>query len=327
MASRVFVTSSRWSGAVAASLLVLFTAGAHYVTSSAMAATPVAVLAVADKGGVKIEECPRAICEKQTVTLRATGNPPGGTYSWKVTRGADQVDPTTGTGATFTITGKKASPRVDDVKIEVEYKGAKAVCELTVVSIKLESITFGGLGYHVVSQDGGGPDYSAAHWFDHNGDGVTTDTAGDRRFPALYVRASRITVTRLTAVVAPKDFKRADVPVNGAAKVGHVFKGTGAIDAGKLTVTTAMVADAAVPNTIFFYDTYDVSWEVALVDKMPCGIGASDNRIYVSLDKPASPRLFESVCHLACTTATGEAALDRVVAAIGPSRTSLSTPA
>lgn len=301
------------------SIAAISSAGLPHLHASPAAA------AVARAATVTIKNPPRAICLGQTYTLQAEGLPAGGTYSWTVKRGADQVDPDSGTGASFAITGTLKSPRVDDVQIEVEYvKGAdkvKAMTELTVVQVKLESVTFGGAGNHVVSQDAGGPDYATTHWLDAKLDGNATDPAGDRRFPLLYERSSnatgtRVTVTRVVAKVEPADFKRAVVPVRGVGPDGDDFSGSGALDKGTLTVSAAMTADDKLPATIRFYDPYAVQWELALTDNDWCKFGNSDNRLYVALAPPANKPVYETVVHLACRSAAGTSTNQKAVDAM-----------
>jgi len=273
--------------------------------AAAPAANATAAPAAANGFRVRIRNPPPAILVGQTWTLKADGRPEGGAYSWKVKSGTAKVDPDLGTGQTFEFTGTEASGSVDDVEIEVDYGGAKASCRLTVVEMKLKSVGFGGSGFHVVTPDRGAGSYIAPHWLDQDGDGDATDTAGDRRFPVLYERASRVTVNRLTATVAPAGIQIATVNVRGRTSDNHRFTGSGAAARGTLTVGTAMTADTAVPNTVWFYDTYDVDWEVTLTEEGWRPIGTSDNRVYVSLARPAVATLHETVCELACGSASG----------------------
>lgn len=273
--------------------------------SASIAAAVAPTAAAPEDVTLRIKNPPGAILVRQSYTLEAEGTPPGGTYAWRVVAGADKVTPTTGSGATFTITGTAASGQVDDVRVQVSYKGKEERCNLTVVEIKLKSVTFGGTGYRVITRDDGQGPYATQHWLDHDGDGAATNTTGDHRFPALYERHTRVTVTRLTATVAPNGFARAAVDVQGGGSDNHAFSGQGAIDRGTLTVSANMVADRALRNTIWFYDTYDIGWRVALVQNAFRPIGLSDNRIYVSLERPAIATIYESVAHLACASATG----------------------
>jgi hypothetical protein len=268
-----------------------------------LVAAPLA--SAAPQADVKITNPPGAILVGQSYALQANGTPPGGVYTWRVLNGGNSVTPQTGTGPTFTITGTAASGRSNDVRVQVSYMGQEDRCDFTVVGIQLKSVTFGGTGYRAVAQDNVGPAYTTNHWFDNDNDGVATNTTGDRRFPALYVRNQRVTVTRLTATVAPNDFRRASVDVKGDATDNQKFVGTGAIDRGLLTVSTAMVADRPVRNTVFFYDTYDVDWQTTLTPNAFRSFGKSDNRVYVSLDTPVNATIYETVVHLACSDASG----------------------
>jgi len=86
---------------------------------------------------VQIINCKERLCVGEEVTLQAQASEAGGTIEWQVIQSHNQVTPTSGQGATFTIRAQNASRSSNDVVIRVTYtipnkKPCSAECRLTV---------------------------------------------------------------------------------------------------------------------------------------------------------------------------------------------------
>jgi WD40 repeat protein len=85
---------------------------------------------------VQITNCRERLCVGEEVSLQAQASETGGTFEWQVIQSHNQVTPTSGQGATFTIRAQNASRSSNDVVIRVTYtlndKRCSAECRLTV---------------------------------------------------------------------------------------------------------------------------------------------------------------------------------------------------
>ncbi len=155
----------------------------------------------------------------------------------------------------------------------------------------LTDVSFSGDKYFEVREDDGTGKYGAPHYKDNNLDGDADDEK-DRKFPVAYTRDTTMKVTAKIATANP----------GGAVQVRA--DGPGNLD---LPATAAAFANGVVtlpetalanklPNTIKFYDTFDLVWEVSLDGGTTWkNVGTSRNRIYVTLADPSASPLYETV--------------------------------
>ncbi len=281
---------------------------------AALAAGPAAPAAT-PRASVTITNPPGALLLGQPFTFTATCDPPGGTFTWRVIEGATKVTPTTGTGATFLINTIAASARREDVRVQVSCHGKEDRCALTVVELKLESVSYGGTGFRPVVQDSGSP-YTAPQW----NDGAVNAALGNRTFPLLYVRGATVAIAAVVCKVTPSDFtSNRDFTLRGTELQDlTIFTGPGRVANGKLTSSRRMDGSRALMNSAGFLDTYDIFWEASIDGANFVNVGVSNNRLYVSLASPAGVTLFETVVHLACANQQGAMTQAQAVAGIWP---------
>jgi hypothetical protein len=256
-----------------------------------------------------------ALIVGQSYTFRATCDPPDGTIKWTVRDGTTRITPTSGTGATFTITVIAASERNEEVRLMAECHGREDRCALTTVEFVLESASYGGAGFRAVVQDRGG-----AYGSPQYNDGAVNKVLGNRTFPLLYVRGSTVSIAQLTCKVKPSTFATdRDIALKGTELLDQTcFSGTGRLAAGRVTSSKRMDGSKALAANAHFIDTWQVFWEASLDGTNFMNIGISDNRLYVSLASPANVTLYETVVHLACAEQTGATTQAQVVAGIWP---------
>jgi len=266
------------------------------------------------------------VCLHQSTLAVASGDPPGGEcISWTpIYSGTGRVQIHTGPfpGCEAFIEGTAESSKMYDVVIRVVYRdpwGNECQAEdiLTVAGVHLKQLTYTGTEFHDVHKDPDGDPYDPVHWLDVNDDGDASDP-GEHRFPVAFTRNTNVAFTNVRFRVKPVDLQRDNVPVRGAGPDGDSYEGSGKITGGWLIVSDVMTSTDSLPNTVRFYNTYNVDWEAALDGETYCNAGMSDNRLYVTLDKPtASPfPLYETVVHIACKQADGETDEGKTVAKI-----------
>jgi hypothetical protein len=255
------------------------------------------------------------------VTASAAALPVGGTCEWYADyTGTGRVSLEPSGDCTATIRGTALSSVRDDVTVRVVYttpggQPCESTVQTTVGELRLKRLIFAGSGLQNVARDSTGSSYGSPQWLDSNNDGDASDV-GEQRFPVAYPRNSRVGVRDVRFAVAPAWLISGSVPVRGTGPDGDVFQGTGAWSGGEYVVSATMNSTDLLPNTVKFYNTYNIAWEVALDGVNYCYAGTSDNRMYVTLNAPTASPLYETCIELACTGADGASTTSTAAAGI-----------
>lgn len=208
----------------------------------------------------------------------------------------------------------------DTVTVRIRDGGrqaADAVVEkrikITICPVRVKSLTFGAI--FDVGRDNNGASYTTPHWLDADDDGNARNQTGDRRFPVCYKRNTKVQISEVKFTVGDCLKNKTGVKVVGQGPDGDCFTGAGDVAGGVLTVRNLVSSDP-LPNTIKFYNTYDIVWEVESEPGAFCKAGTTDNRMYVTLNNPTQTPLYETAAELSCSRADGLAAEAAAVTAI-----------
>jgi len=266
--------------------------------------------------------CGQRIAVGQDYTFTADGVPGGGTYSWSVDQPGGQLAPTGGSGPAFTVTALEPSDSLEDVTVTVTYTApggdqCSADCPVTVTRFVIRQATFGGSAFHAVTKDcsyGTCPAYETPHWLDLDLDGDATGS-GEHQSPVSYVRGSDVVLSDVEFDIKPVDLGANTVIVQGFGPDGQVFHEVAAMMDGEVVVPVSMTSSQPLPNTVRFYDTYDIEWKIALNNMEILPAGVSSTPMYVTLSNPSGKRLeswFDISTRAADGTATVEDAIDAI---------------
>jgi hypothetical protein len=184
-------------------------------------------------------------------------------------------------------------------------------------AVQVAELTFTGDSFHAVAVDcpsGGCSYYQTPHWLDQNLDGDAEDS-GDHKYPVAYIRNTQIGISGLEFGVVPADLELENVPVLGTGPDGMVWEGIGTVSSGVLVVTGTLTSDAPLPNTVVFYDTLDIDWQVALDGANFHPSGTTRNPVYVTYADPMGQRL-ESYFYISTNAANGQDEEQPVIDAI-----------
>jgi len=174
-------------------------------------------------------------------------------------------------------------------------------------AVQVARLTFTGTSFHSVAIDcpsGSCSYYGTPHWFDQNLDGDAEDS-GDHKYPVAYIRDTHVGISGLEFNVVPADLELANVPVVGTGPDGLLWEGTGTVSSGELVVTGTLTSNSPLPDTVVFYDTLDIDWQVALDGANFHPAGTSRNTVYVTYADPMGDRL-ESYFYIATQAAHGQ---------------------
>lgn len=257
----------------------------------------------------------------QSIEATASAVPEGGTCQWEATyTGSGRVEIDAPEACSTAITASAASSAAADVEIRVVYTSPEGnTCDdtqsLTVGRVSLKQLTFTGSDLRNVARDSTGSSYGTPHWLDTDDDGDAADP-GERRFPVAYRRTTSVAVSNVRFAVSPPGLVGSGVPVRGMGPDGDFFEGVGNMSGGELVVSATMTSTDALPDSVRFYDTYNVVWEIAPDGVNYLSAGTSDNRLYVTLNNPTASPLYETCIELACANADGETTTTGAVAMI-----------
>ncbi len=264
----------------------------------------------------------------------ATFSAGAGDVVWKILSGSQFIDPDNSDLADGAVSTNQsirltalADPGAVTIEARVTVDGQECVRThaLTIGTIKLKSVTFGG-PRHNITQDTGQAYPSTDHWLDDDLDGNATNMDGDRRIPIAYTRGATVVIDEVRFAVEPPDADLGDVPIRGAGPDGQFFEATASMQGGEL-VATALTATQPLPNTVRFYNPYTIGWALALdnAGEVLTLIGMSDNRVYVTLNDPepvepllggAGALLYESVIDVAVRNTDGLTDLTSIILGI-----------
>jgi len=194
-----------------------------------------------------------------------------------------------------------------DLDVDLTDFAALQIAFGRIGAVQIASLTFTGDSFHDVAIDcpaGYCSDYGTPHWLDENLDGDADDPS-DHKFPVSFIRGTYVAVSSLEFVVVPADLELEDVPVVGTGPDGLLLEGTGTVSNGELVVTADLSASTPLPNTVVFYDTLDIVWQVALDGVHFHAAGTSRNPVYVTYADPMGERL-ESYFYISTNAAHGQ---------------------
>lgn len=181
----------------------------------------------------------------------------------------------------------------------------------------IQSVTYGGSGVRTVKVDCPYPpcsNYSSPQWLDANHDG-DADDAGDHAYPVAYVRNNYVVLSGVSFHVTPSGLEASDVPVRGTGPDGLVFEGLGSVSGETLTVPGLLTSSTPLANTVRYYASFAIDWEVALDGAHYHGAGTSGNRLCVTYAAPLGDRL-ESYFVISTQAADGMSAEQETIDAI-----------
>lgn len=257
----------------------------------------------------------------QPTTASAVGLPFGGACEWYVDyEGAGRVSLDPVGDCTATVQGTALSSAPNDVTVRVVYTtlgghSCEASVQATVGVLRLKQLIFAGSGLRNVARDSSGSAYGSPQWLDLNNDGDASDL-NEQRFPVAYSRNGPVAVRDVRFTVAPTFLVSGSVPVRGTGPDGDIFMGTGVLSGSEIIVSATLTASDPLPNTVKFYNPYNILWEVALDGEHYSYAGISDHRVYVTLNTPTASPLYETCLELACTGADGTDTAAAAVAGI-----------
>ena len=182
---------------------------------------------------------------------------------------------------------------------------------------RIHELTFTGTYFHAIKIDcpsGSCSSYSTPHWRDVNLDGDAEDS-GENQFPVAYQRNKPVRLSGVRFDGAGIDPEVPNVPVRGTGPDGLVFEGTATLSGSELVVSGYLDSSSSLPNTVKYYDTFDIAWEVALdgVTYVPAGI--SRNTMYVTYAAPTGDQL-ESYYYISTPAASGLSSSQDIIDAI-----------
>jgi hypothetical protein len=197
-----------------------------------------------------------------------------------------------------------------------QWLGADTDCS-ECVTVHIQSVAYGGSGAYTVKVDCPYPpcsSYGSPQWLDANYDGDVEDPS-DHDYPVAYLRNTSVSLSNVKFYVQPSGLNATNVPVRGFGPDGLVFTGTGNLSGNFLTVSGSLPSSAPLPNTVRYYASFAVDWEVALDGVTFYPAGTSSNRLYVTYAAPLGDRL-ESYFHIGTQAASGTSAEQDVIDAI-----------
>ena len=194
------------------------------------------------------------------------------------------------------------------------------------VPVEVQSVTFSGSGaseFFTVKADDG-TDFAAPHWKDTGGDENLVKTDGDHTYPVAYVR-NKIPLVAATIKLTPG---LAGLRIKASHTDG--FSMTTApltVPASGIVEIPATSLTQPLPNTVFHYPAFKLTWEISINGGAWSRIGESKNPLYVlrrppllGVDQlPGAVALTEmryTLVHTSCTLAHGETADDAIVSAV-----------
>lgn len=176
-------------------------------------------------------------------------------------------------------------------------------------NLKLETVTFGGAGYHSIKCDTNAAiEYTGPHWQTN----FTAHTSAS--YPVLYESGNKL-VASVSCKVNPAEIDtRLKIRGEGG---GFIFEGTKDLSANETTwslSTTSTVATAS--NTVNLFNL-SINWSYAETNETTFHpLGTSSNRVYVSWHAPTTANLFHTVVDVACRNATSMTIESNIVVGI-----------
>lgn len=196
-----------------------------------------------------------------------------------------------------------------------EWLGAYTDCSAC-VTVRIQRVAYGGSGNQTVNVDCPSPpcsSYGTPQWLDDNHDGDVLDP-NDRCYPVAYLRGTSVALSNVRFYVQPGG-SVSGVPLRGFGPDGLVFTGTGTLSGNYLTVAGTLTSSTPLPNTVRYYPSFAIAWEVALDGVNFYPAGTSGNRLYATYAAPLGDRL-ASYYYISTPMADGLSAEQDIIDAI-----------
>ena len=190
---------------------------------------------------------------------------------------------------------------------------------LHLVHFALEQVLFEATGsslQYAVTSDSGAPTYNKPVWKDVNFDGDGDDLAiGDRKDPLAYKRGARMQVDLTIGVHPPNPVIISSVKIKGIGPDDLYFPAKEVtMKNGKLEIAD-FKAFKAFADQVAHYDPLAIEWLISLDSGLSwLPIATSRNKAYLTLEKPKTSPLYETLLYLGCKNAHGESTAAKVAA-------------
>lgn len=230
------------------------------------------------------------------------------------------VPPVARTSRVAVVLGNGGTQVVERGYFVIDPPTNKGVVFVGVLKVDLKELEF--KQDNPVRNDSGSA-YSGADWQDNDLDGDVVSDAPDKRQPVSYKRGEQISVTAKWEVAPASGLDVSNWRVRGTGpdgiKIGFVGGGKTVALAGSTLSMAETTCDAStqLPNTVRYYSSFEISWELSLDGgtTWPCSAEKSDNLLYVTYGEPQG-----SMCHtprhIGCFEADTKSSRDDVVAEV-----------
>ena len=206
------------------------------------------------------------------------------------------------------------------------YGGESTHLRLDLIPVELQSVTFSGSGtseFFTVKADDG-TDFADPHWKDVGGDGNLVKTDGDHTYPVAYVR-NKIPLVAATIKLTPG---LAGLRIKASHTDG--FNMTTApltVPASGIVEIPATSLTQPLPNTIFHYPAFKLTWEISINSGAWSRIGESRTPLYVLRAAPilgkdnnhgqaTATEMRYTLVHTGCALASGESTQSPLISKI-----------
>jgi len=173
--------------------------------------------------------------------------------------------------------------------------------------LKIEEITFN--GNHTVDKDTFG-NFGSPEWVEGR--------SQDDQSPICYTRNKAVQLTaRFKVTTQPSQSET--VAVKGKATFGSAaieWNGSVTVTPSDNEVTTPFMPSNKLPDSVGYYNTVGITWEINPDNTGWSGAGTSNHVIYVTLGDPTSTPAYWTLLEVSCKEAHGETMKHKVVAAI-----------
>jgi hypothetical protein len=211
---------------------------------------------------------------------------------------------------------------------------------VTVVKMRLKSVTFSGEKIHTVQKDDGTGAFPSPHWLDTNMNG--TIETGENKSPVSYTctighwygddESYMSTGVEIVTAGLPPSLPNIYIRATDANGKNYEFVGGGTVTSGSPDIL-AYTAGAAQCSTEILKDTVDymnpltLNWEVTWGGSPVWHpVGQSQNTAYITWRDPTPATLYETVLLVGCRGANGTTSSDEddIIAGVWSEFTSVS---
>lgn len=186
---------------------------------------------------------------------------------------------------------------------------------------------------HTIKNDLDGSNYSAPQWQDNSAPlNGTADDAGDKHYPLCYTRNTTASVAVLLVAVPalPSGTTlitsgKVEIRGKGTSLPSYSMPATVATSDATGISVAATALSSAFPNTVYCYaPPVGIQWDYSNDGGTTwTNAGVTSHKVYVTLDNPATPNLYQTVLETGCIAAQGKSSVNDVVSAVVSAFTSL----